>query len=126
MTSSINEHSKLFQPVTLGALCLAHRVVLAPMTRNRGIPSSQHEGTYIACDLMREYYEQRTTAGGLVISEAIPVSMQVGSSNPNSCLANICNQGGDSPGVPGLYTDEQVESWKPVVKAVHDATNLQW
>ncbi|WVQ76212.1 hypothetical protein IAR50_005877 [Cryptococcus sp. DSM 104548] len=93
----------LFSPLTLGDMRLSHRIAMAPMTRNRGITSSKHPGTFLACPLMEEYYSQRTTEGGLIISEAIPVSRQA--SDPNS--------------VPGIFTEEQIESWKPVVEAVH-------
>ncbi len=85
----------LFSPYRLGDLTLANRLAMAPMTRNRasshGVPSA----------LMSTYYGQRAGAG-LVISESAPVSAQ----------------GVGYPGTPGLYTDEQVEGWRPVTAAV--------
>jgi 2,4-dienoyl-CoA reductase-like NADH-dependent reductase (Old Yellow Enzyme family) len=76
--------SKLFQPLTIanGKIQLKHRVVLAPLTRNRGTPV--HDSTpenpnreWVPNDLMAEYYSQRTTDGGLLISEAIPPNLEV-------------------------------------------------
>jgi N-ethylmaleimide reductase len=75
---------------------LKNRVALAPMTRARS------DSSRLANPLMAEYYAQRAGAG-LVITEATVVSEQgVGWSN-----------------TPGIYTDEQGESWKQVVDAVH-------
>ncbi|CAM6076077.1 unnamed protein product [Sphagnum tenellum] len=49
------------------------------------------------------YYAQRTTPGGLLIAEATAIT-----------------EGGNGyPCAPGIWTREQVEAWKPVVKAVH-------
>jgi N-ethylmaleimide reductase len=88
---------KLFTPVQLGPLTLSHRVVMAPLTRNRseqpgGIPSA----------LMAEYYGQRASEGGLIISEATTIS----------------DSGRGWFGAPGIYTDEQVGGWQRVVRAV--------
>ena len=86
----------LFEPVQLGALKLANRIVMAPLTRNRAgaglVPSV----------LAAEYYSQRATAG-LIISEATQISAQA--------------QGYSD--TPGCYTDEQVNGWKKVTDAVH-------
>ncbi|CAO2202828.1 unnamed protein product [Urochloa humidicola] len=81
----------------MGEFNLAHRVVLAPLTRCRAygnVPQPAH---------MSLYYCQRATPGGLLISEACAVSE----------TARGC------PDVPGLWNDEQVEAWKPIVDAVH-------
>jgi 2,4-dienoyl-CoA reductase-like NADH-dependent reductase (Old Yellow Enzyme family) len=77
--------SKLFQPLTIGngKITLKHRVVHAPMTRNRGVPESPLSATekpnriWYPGDLMVEYYRQRATDGGLIISEGIPPSLEV-------------------------------------------------
>lgn len=76
--------SKLFQPLTIanGKIQLKHRVVLAPLTRNRGTPVKEStpedpNREWVPNDLMAEYYGQRTTDGGLIISEAIPPSLEV-------------------------------------------------
>ncbi|KAI9036439.1 alkene reductase [Aspergillus affinis] len=105
------ESSKLFEPLTIanGKINLSHRVVHAPMTRNRGVPvnaTSTPENPnrlWYPGDLMVEYYRQRTTPGGLIISEGIPPSLE---SN-------------GMPGVPGLFTEAQADGWKRVVDAVH-------
>lgn len=65
-----------------GKIKLDHRVILAPLTRNRGTPltgSTVHKPNrvWLANDLMAEYYSQRTTEGGLVITEGVPPSLEV-------------------------------------------------
>lgn len=76
--------SSLFRPLTIsnGHLTLAHRVVHAPLTRNRGEPL--HSDTpetpnriWVPGDAVVEYYSQRATQGGLIISEGIPPSLEV-------------------------------------------------
>src|ERR1700727_1294043 len=88
----------LFKSVQLGSTRLKHRVVMAPLTRSRSI---QPDG--IPGDLMLEYYSQRTSEGGLIISEATQLS--------------VASRGWH--GAPGMYTDAQVEGWKKIVEAVH-------
>lgn len=88
----------LFTPLTLGALNLSHRIVMAPLTRMR----STQPGN-VPNALMAEYYAQRATPGGLLISEATQISPQ----------------GQGYPGTPGIHSDEQVEGWKRVTDAVH-------
>src|SRR6202453_2561087 len=87
----------LFTAVQLGLLQLKHRVIMAPLTRSRSIQPDSVPG-----DLMREYYEQRASDGGLIISEATNISL-----TSRGWL-----------GAPGLYSDQQVEGWKEVVGAV--------
>jgi len=87
----------LFDPVQAGSLSLANRIVMAPLTRNRA-PDA------IPTPLMAEYYAQRATAG-LLITEATAISHQA--------------QGYSD--VPGLYGTEQLDGWKRVTRAVHDA-----
>jgi 2,4-dienoyl-CoA reductase-like NADH-dependent reductase (Old Yellow Enzyme family) len=58
--------SKLFAPTPIGPYSLSHRVVMAPLTRMRSEPGD------IPGDLMVEYYGQRASEGGLIISEATP------------------------------------------------------
>jgi N-ethylmaleimide reductase len=89
---------KLFTPVQIGRYTLKHRVVMAPLTRNR----SQQPGD-IPGDMMLEYYSQRASDGGYIISEATPIS--------------ITARGWH--GAPGMFTDQQVEGWKKIVHAVH-------
>ncbi len=89
---------KLFTPVKVGALTLSHRIVMAPLTRSR----SEQPGD-VPSDLMVEYYGQRASEGGLIISEATAIS--------------ITGRGWFK--APGLYSDEQVAGWKRVAGAVH-------
>jgi N-ethylmaleimide reductase len=89
---------KLFSPVQVGPLTLSHRVVMAPLTRSR----SEQPGD-IPGDLMVEYYGQRASEGGLIISEATSISIT----------------GRGWFGAPGLYSDEQVAGWKKITGAVH-------
>lgn len=78
-------HSKLFEPLQIGngSLTLKHRVVMAPLTRNRGTPlnpTSTPENPnriWVPNDLMVEHYSQRATDGGLIISEGIPPNLEV-------------------------------------------------
>jgi 2,4-dienoyl-CoA reductase-like NADH-dependent reductase (Old Yellow Enzyme family) len=87
----------LFDPIQLGDLHLPNRVFMAPLTRLRGTPD------HVPTPIMVEYYTQRSTAG-LIISEGIPVDpMGVGYQN-----------------VPGIWSSEQVEAWKPITRAVHE------
>ncbi|WP_062206652.1 alkene reductase [Streptomyces sp. NBRC 109706] len=86
----------LFDGFQLGELALPNRVVMAPMTRVRAAAGG------LATPSMATYYAQRATAG-LIVSEGVQPSL-VGQSNP---------------GTPGLYTDEQIASWRPVTAAVH-------
>jgi len=89
----------LFDPITVGALSLPNRIVMAPLTRCRSVPE-----TRVPVSMMAEYYAQRATAG-LLISEATSVDpMGVG-----------------YPATPGIWSDEQTDGWKLVTKAVHDA-----
>jgi N-ethylmaleimide reductase len=86
----------LFEPVAVGDLRLANRIVMAPLTRNRAGPG------LVPSEFAAEYYSQRATAG-LIIAEATQVSAQA--------------QGYSD--TPGCYTDEQVAGWKVVTDAVH-------
>jgi len=60
-----HNHQKLSSPVQIGPITLAHRVVMAPLTRSRSLQPGDTPS-----DLMREYYTQRTSEGGFIISEA--------------------------------------------------------
>lgn len=88
--------SDLFSPVRLGACLLANRIVMAPLTRSR----ANADGTATA--LMAEYYTQRASAG-LIITEG----------------TNISAQARGYASTPGIYTDSQIEAWKPLTQAVH-------
>ena len=86
----------LFESCTLGALTLANRIGMAPLTRNRAGPG------LVPSELAAEYYAQRASAG-LLIAEATQVSPQA--------------QGYQD--TPGVYTDAQIAGWRKVTDAVH-------
>jgi N-ethylmaleimide reductase len=90
---------KLFTPLQAGALALANRIVMAPLTRNRATGQ-------VPTDLMVAYYRQRAnpaTGAGLIITEATPISPMA-----HGYLDT-----------PGLHTAEQVAAWRRVTDAVH-------
>jgi N-ethylmaleimide reductase len=95
------ETLKLFQPARIGDIAVANRVVMAPLTRSR---ADEPAGDIPGSAMNIEYYRQRSGAG-LIISEGTQVS-PVG----KGYLAT-----------PGIYSDAQVEGWKPIVRAVHEA-----
>jgi len=88
----------LFEPLKLGAIEARNRIIMAPLTRGR---SSQPGSVPNA--MMATYYRQRAGAG-LIISEATGISVE----------------GLGWPAAPGIWSDEQVEGWKEVTKAVHE------
>lgn len=69
---SIDIVGPLFQPFPLGAVTLSHRVVQAPTTRMRSTKES--DGVFVPNDLNVEYYAQRASPGGLMLTEATPIS----------------------------------------------------
>lgn len=90
---------KIFSPIKLGRFKLNHRVVMAPLTRNRA-PDA------VPGLLMQDYYCQRAhpqRGASLVISEGTAISPQA--------------QGYTD--VPGLYTSVQLDGWRDITDAVH-------
>ena len=87
----------LFDPVQVGDLKLANRIVMAPLTRNRSPDAIP--GPFAA-----EYYTQRASAG-LIVTEATAITQQ----------------GQGYSDVPGLYGTEQLDAWKKVTHDVHAA-----
>lgn len=98
MTSGNDTRDPLFTPLRLGALELGHRVVMAPLTRMR----SRQPGD-VPQAMNTEYYRQRASAGGLIITEA----------------TNISEQARGYPGVPGIHSQEQIAGWTRITEAVH-------
>lgn len=89
-----------FDTLTAGSLAMRNRIVMAPMTRSRAagtIPTAQ----------TARYYAQRASAG-LIITEGIQPSA-IGQGYPNT---------------PGLHSEKQIEAWRTVTDAVHDADGL--
>lgn len=88
----------LFQPVQIGTLKLANRIVMAPMTRSRspgGVPGAN----------VAEYYRLRAAGGaGLIITEGTTV--------PHAAASGY-------PAVPHCHGDEALAGWADVVNAVH-------
>ncbi|KIK54938.1 hypothetical protein GYMLUDRAFT_176401 [Collybiopsis luxurians FD-317 M1] len=96
---SSNKTAALFQPLQLGAITLRNRVLMSALTRNRALP------TNVPNSLMVEYYRQRAQSAGLVVSEG----------------ALICQQGSEWEHAPGIWNQEQIEGWKKINEAIHDA-----
>jgi 2,4-dienoyl-CoA reductase-like NADH-dependent reductase (Old Yellow Enzyme family) len=88
----------LFQPLQAGAFQLPNRVIMAPLTRCRASPGR------VPNALMAEYYAQRSPFG-MILSEATSISPQ----------------GVGYPDTPGIWSEEQVQGWKLVTHAVHQA-----
>jgi 2,4-dienoyl-CoA reductase-like NADH-dependent reductase (Old Yellow Enzyme family) len=91
----------LLDPIRIGAWNLRNRIIMAPLTRCRASAGR------VPNELMAQYYRQRSGAG-LIISEA----------------TSICAMGVGYPDTPGIWSDEQVEGWKLITKAVHDTGGL--
>jgi N-ethylmaleimide reductase len=89
----------LLTPLELGAITLRNRLVMAPLTRMRaGMPGN------VPGEINATYYRQRASAG-LIISEATPVSPR----------------GHGYFHTPGIHNEAQVEGWKTITRAVHEA-----
>ncbi len=88
----------LFDSIVLGAIEAPNRILMAPLTRGRATRA------HVPTERMATYYAQRASAG-LIISEATGITLE----------------GSGWPYAPGLWSDEQVEEWKPVTAAVHEA-----
>src|SRR5258707_10819086 len=65
--------NKLFTPIQVGSMELEHRVVMPPLTRSRSVQPGSIPG-----DLMLEYYSQRASEGGLIVSEGTSISIAAG------------------------------------------------
>jgi 2,4-dienoyl-CoA reductase-like NADH-dependent reductase (Old Yellow Enzyme family) len=86
----------LFDPITIGDVTLKNRIVMAPLTRSRS-GAERVPGPIVA-----EYYAQRASVG-LIVTEA----------------TSVTPLGVGYEATPGIWSDEQVEGWKAVTKAVH-------
>lgn len=87
----------LFSPTRLGDIAVANRIAMAPLTRNRAQPDRTPSPLAVT------YYAQRASAG-LIIAEATQISPL----------------GQGYLDTPGIYSQAQVEAWKPVTAAVHE------
>ncbi len=88
----------LFTPLKLGELDLPNRIIMAPLTRCRTDESR------VPNALMKEYYVQRASAG-LIISEATVIGPKAAG----------------YPNTPGIWSDAQVEGWREITDAIHQA-----
>jgi N-ethylmaleimide reductase len=88
--------TSLFDPIRVGAIAAANRIVMAPLTRNRAGAGRT------PTPLMVTYYEQRASAG-LIVSEGTQISAE----------------GQGYLDTPGIYSAEQVAGWRKVTDAVH-------
>jgi N-ethylmaleimide reductase len=91
--------SPLFTPTVVAGHTLAHRVVMAPMTRARSTQPGDVPNAMNA-----RYYAQRASAA-LIVTEA----------------SQISPQGKGYSFTPGIYNAEQVAGWRLVTGAVHAA-----
>lgn len=85
-------------PIPFGAQNLSHRIVLAPLTRMRSAQPGD-----IPTPLNAEYYGQRASAGGFLVTEATQISLE----------------GKGYPATPGIHSEDQVKGWQLVTEAVH-------
>jgi len=88
----------LFTPVQLGAVTLKHRVVMPALSRLRA-----HWPNAVPSDLMLEYYAQRASDGGLIITESTAIAPEARAYHA----------------APGIWREEQVAAWKQITDAVH-------
>ena len=89
----------LFAPLAVGDLEVRNRVWMAPLTRCRSLLPG-----HVPWELNAAYYRERASAG-LILTEA----------------TEIAQEGRGYPGVPGLFTEQQVAGWKKVTAAVHES-----
>lgn len=95
------KNSKLFEPIRIGSIELSSRIVMGPLG------STLADENNVLDDSAREYYGQRAcTPGTLIIGEATFVSPQAG---------------GTTEPRAGIYTEDQINSWKRIVDSVHEA-----
>jgi 2,4-dienoyl-CoA reductase-like NADH-dependent reductase (Old Yellow Enzyme family) len=94
------KYKTLFSNIEVGNIKLHNRIGLAPMTRTSATE------TGLTTDDMAQYYANFVSGGfSLIITE--------GTYTDETYSQGYLNQ-------PGIATTEQAESWKKVVKAVHD------
>jgi NADPH2 dehydrogenase len=85
----------LFSPIQVGEIQLAHRVVMAPLTRFR----ADDDHVPLAADVVAQYYAQRgIVPGTLLVSEA----------------TFIAPQAGGYGNAPGIWSQKQIDAWKKV------------
>ena len=88
--------TSLFDPLRVGDIAAANRIVMAPLTRDRAGPGRT------PTPMMATYYAQRASAG-LIVSEGTQISAE----------------GQGYLDTPGIYSAEQIAGWRRVTDAVH-------
>ncbi|MGD9664959.1 MAG: NADH:flavin oxidoreductase [Novosphingobium sp.] len=98
--NKIANSDALFKPIELGALSLANRIVMPPMTRGAspgGVPGED----------VAAYYRRRAEGGvGLIVTEGTWI--------PHSTASN-------DPGVPCFHGEAALAGWARVLEGVHAA-----
>ncbi|ORY63802.1 hypothetical protein BCR35DRAFT_308758 [Leucosporidium creatinivorum] len=98
MPSAPASNDALFSPLQVGDITLGHRIVMAPLTRMRA------DAKHVLGDISVDYYGQRAQVPGtLLITEA----------------TFIAPQATGYTHAPGIWSDDQVASWKKIVDEVH-------
>lgn len=96
-TSVLNENAKcLFEEINLGKFTLRNKIAMASMTRMRTTDGTPN-------DLYVEYYSQRASDCGFILTECLAVSDR-GEGFPGNCQA---------------FTEKHKEGWKKVIDEVH-------
>jgi N-ethylmaleimide reductase len=90
--------SELFERTKIGAIDLANRIAMAPMTRSRAVDAG------VPGPLHAEYYAQRASAGVLFTEGVAPSPDGLGYAR-----------------TPGIFSEPQIEGWQRVTRAVHSA-----
>jgi N-ethylmaleimide reductase len=88
--TNLSDAISLLDPIQLGAISAANRILMAPLTRGRS-----EAGHVPVTALKAEYYAQRAGAG-LIIAEA----------------TGITQEGLGWPSAPGVWSEAQVAAWK--------------
>ena len=95
----VEKYPHIFEAGEIRGVKLANRCIVSPMTRT----SATEDG--IVTDQMAEYYARFARGGwGMVMTEGVYIDLKY-------------SQGYTFQ--PGIATDEQAESWRKVVDAVH-------
>jgi N-ethylmaleimide reductase len=91
----MSHESLLFSPKTIGQIALKNRIAMAPMTRSRAINNMPN-------DTMRDYYQQRNSAGMIITEGTSPSADGLGYAR-----------------IPGFFTQAQADAWGKIASAVH-------
>ena len=99
--------TNMFKPIKVGHTEVLQRAVMPPLTRMR----AQHPGNVPTFEWAGKYYDQRSKrAGTMIITEGTFISAQAG--------------GYDH--APGIWSDAQVEAWKPIFAKIHANKSFVW